>query len=189
MKRNKAVASVRAFLPHDKSLLDILDICNLNPDKSWNAWIDEEGNKLILKENKISIRKKNQSFISKTSDIYRYSNPRNFLSWSKWCMLVKGLSNNKAFSLLFLFGVDSRLRLSIIIDGLWKRNSAPLKAGVKLLYLIANNYKNMNYIDHDCCIPDVTIDNNLIKLNKILSFGLQQQNNDIVLNTCYGEHV
>lgn len=111
----KALASVQAYLPEDKEIVRILEVCDFYPINDsfggWKEWINYSHKVTFSKDKKIRISKHNSNV--KNTDLYAYSNILDIAEISKK-LLLKFDKNRVWF--LFLGG-DDRIRLKIYSDG------------------------------------------------------------------------
>ena len=149
MSKEKALASVKAFLAKNLEVVSLISLCDLYPTQdSWRKWTDHQGNFIQIHNNKKVI-----SFTSNplnqedriVTDVYFKSFPKKIFSISKWGFISFGRDNNNAFSICFLWllGHDNRLRLLTYTDGRWIKNSPPLIAGIDTLLSIIK-HKDVN---------------------------------------------
>lgn len=112
--RNKALVSLQAFLPEDKEIVRILNICEMTPGKNWRYWTNNQGLGIKISSKKtISTYAPKLQFIS---DLHFKSSPKKVASISKLVLIEDPVTS-------FLFwGRDDRLRLFVYNQG-WERIS------------------------------------------------------------------
>jgi hypothetical protein len=142
---NKKLVSIKAFLPDDKHLENIITMCNLVPTDDWKIWTDEISSLLIAKTNKnIRVKKINPLNINKqiVKDIYFKSHPKQIYNNSNVVMFVfldKNNANIPDSSFVLFVGEDKKIRLSCYIKDEWYENRPPLTAGTLTLRTIIDN--------------------------------------------------
>ncbi len=137
---HKALINVKAYLPEDKEIINIIKLCNLrNDNKNWKIWYDDLGNKLVLNKKNIKIKKYN-SFIIK--DLHHKLHPNIIINNTS--LLLINLINDFYYCLLY---TNNTIKLSIYKDNNWIENQPPLSAGIENLRLIIKNIdKNIKII-------------------------------------------
>lgn len=151
MDFKKALVNIKAFLPEDKEILKIIEVCDLEPTDDWKVWTDHYGHNLIVKNNKtVTSKTKNPiiKFPIKIKDIYFKSSARQIAYNSKWVMIslaesVQDSIPNICF--IWFLGVDNRLRLLCYMRNSWVENKMPLSSGVHTLRLIVKNFEVSGY--------------------------------------------
>ena len=134
--KQKAIASARAIIPKFDLVVELCDLVSVD---GWHRWSDEENNILhIKKDRKIEIYPCNKDDSTKvhTYDLYRKGSFETILKHSYWCMAAFG----KVDSVLWLLGVDGRLRVCCFSGGSHITNQPPLLSGIGILKLISARY-------------------------------------------------
>jgi hypothetical protein len=157
----KELISAKAFLPDEKLLEQIINTCHLKPDSNnWRVWIDDAGNKLIIKKNK-SMRlhaARMEGVTPTTTDLFFQSKPQNIARHSVWIHALTARADDTRVAYVWFMGHDLKLRLSYFIENVWNCNYPPLQSGIQTLkkviqsYLTddgknTNNYNNINGVD------------------------------------------
>lgn len=133
MTRDQALASVQAYLPDDKEIIRIINLCHLNPiddyTNGWREWKNHYSPRLIVQKNKkLTIKYKEADF--KSSDIYEYSSLNDISKMSKKLLFIDAnLAKGHCFCFLF-WGKDDRLRYRRYLDDMWFKDppiSLPLE--------------------------------------------------------------
>ena len=145
MKRKQAIESVKAFLPNDKHIEKIINICDLYPvENSWKKWTDHLGSYIKLHKNKkviayIYSSKDTSEYI--VTDLYFKSPPSSIVKISKWAFISFAQTGDiPNIIFIWFLGNDNRLRLLSYKDGIWTRNHPPLISGIKALRFIIDNF-------------------------------------------------
>ena len=163
INRETAIVNVKAFLPQDQEIIQIIDMCNLDPEgDSWYKWSDANGNYLHIKNDKTVISSKESPTKKKIriiKDIH-FKAPIDVISKnSKWALICFAESsagipqfNNilPGLNIIFIWflGIDNKLRLSTFIQNEWIENQSPLITSVTTLRTIV---KYLN-IDKYCVV-------------------------------------
>lgn len=138
----KALINVKAFLPNDKEIINIIKLCSLiNDNKNWKIWYDGFGNKVILDKNKIILKKEDNNQLIK--DIHYKLHPINIIKKSKLLLIHKFL--NEYYCLFYL---SNSLKLSHYKDG-WLQNKPPLDMGINKIRLLIQNANIIDYKKFD----------------------------------------
>jgi len=156
MKKEQAFESVKAYLPRNKEIIKIIEVCDLYPmDDSWKKWTDHLGSYIHI------FSKKNiKSFIYSpfdkseriVTDLYFKSHPNKISEISKWAFISFGKDSSVLnICFLWLLGKDNRLRLLSYSNGKWQKNYPPLISGIDTLhpiikYLNVNSYKKVDIL-------------------------------------------
>ena len=141
INRETAIVNVKAFLPEDKEIIQIIDMCNLDPDgDSWLKWSDSNGNYLHIKKDKTVVSNKDSPTKKKIrliKDIH-FKAPIDVISKnSKWALICfaessvnipsfHNISPGINIAFIWFFGIDNKLRLSTFIQNEWIENQSPL---------------------------------------------------------------
>lgn len=126
MNRKQALASLQAYLPEDKEIIKIINLCDLQPvDESsngWREWCNQYSPYIKIQKNKkIVTRWKGQDWFAPQSDLYAYACPKDIAELSKKLLFIV---DKDCFCLLF-WGNDNRFRYRRYLDGMcW--NDPPL---------------------------------------------------------------
>jgi hypothetical protein len=164
INRETAIVNVKAFLPDDKEIIPIINICNLEPKgDSWLKWSDSNGNYLHIKKDKTVVSNKESPTKNNTrliKDIH-FKAPINVISKnSKWALIcfAESLSTNAppfnnispGINIVFIWflGIDDKLRLSMFIQNEWIENQSPLITSITTLRTIVRHFD----IDKYCVI-------------------------------------
>lgn len=142
--KDKNLESVKAFLPDDLEVIQIIQICQLYPTNSWRVWVDHLGNSLVILNDKkvISLREHPLSPSDKIiTDIYQKAPPNKIAKNSKWALIAfaEGDKNNNQLCFLWMLGNDDRLRIITYVKDGWIENYPPLGCGMKTLRTIAKH--------------------------------------------------
>jgi hypothetical protein len=148
----KALASVKAYLPEDKEIVRIIEMCDLEPaGKGWRLWTDSLGHNLIIKNNKcITSKKVNpvSRYPFKIKDIHYKSSAKQISNISKWSMISLAESQENGvpnICFLWFLGFDNRLRLLCYMKDEWIENKPPLSSGINTLRTIIKNIDEISY--------------------------------------------
>jgi hypothetical protein len=146
MERIQALESVKAFLPNDKEIETIINVCNLYPiENSWRKWADNLGSYIQIQNNKKVISfsyspyDKSKRIIT---DIYFKAPPANIAKFSKWAFISFGKMDKLNVGFIWFMGHDNKLRLLFNSSGQWQRNLPPLVSGINILRLIIKHLNN-----------------------------------------------
>lgn len=116
MQRNQALASLQAFLPEDKEIVKILNLCDLHPNDTWRIWENQYSPYLKVQKNKkLVTRWKGTDFFSPKTDLYAYASPTDVAGISDKLLF---LAEDNCFCFLF-WGKDNLLRYRRRLNGLW----------------------------------------------------------------------
>ena len=142
---NRNLVSLKAFLPNDKHVENIIKMCNLSPTDDWKIWTDQNNNNIIAKKNK-TIHVKNTDINNQIlRDIYFKSHPKQIFNNSKVVMFIfieqQDVDIPERSFVLFI-GEDEKIRLSCYIKGEWSENKLPLAAGIQTLRTLID-HKNI----------------------------------------------
>ena len=99
-QRNEAFQSIKAFLPNDKIITTIIDICDLYPiEKSWRKWTDHLGNFLQVRNRRIISFSQDPSKNDKIiTDIYFKATPERLSKISSWVFISFGKDQTNSFN-------------------------------------------------------------------------------------------
>lgn len=102
--RPQKIESLKAFLPNDKEILDIINLCELKPSiNTWKEWIDIGENILYITENRKLKTKINKIKINencKVVDIYIKCKISKLLEKSIYIFII--LSKNNIYDIFLL---------------------------------------------------------------------------------------
>lgn len=126
MKRAQALASLQAYLPEDKEIIKIINLCDLYPmDESssgWRGWCNQYSPYIRVQKNKKLVTKwKGQDCFASQNDLYAYASTQEVAKFSKKLLF---LVDKNCFCLLF-WGQDDRFRYRRYFDGTYW-NDPPL---------------------------------------------------------------
>ena len=145
----KALESIKAFLPDDKLVGKIIELCDLHPiDKSWRKWTDHLGNFLQIRNKKVISFSQdplgNEEIIT---DIYFKASPNKLSQISDWAFVSFGKDQTNSFNALYMWflGRDKRLRFCSFHNGYWLKNEPPLISGVDTLRPVLKNLNVNGY--------------------------------------------
>lgn len=132
MEKTQALISLKAFLPKDQEVLQIVEFCRLVPAKTWRQWTDQMGNILSIHKNRKCniIQKKDCNFIS---DLYYKAPPKTIANKTKTALLL--ISPENEMLVLCSLGQDERLRIIRYNRG-WLSSESPLTYGLNNLKII-----------------------------------------------------
>jgi len=151
MDFKKSLINVKAFLPEDKEILKIIEVCDLEPTDDWKVWTDHNGHNLIIKNNRTATSKTTnpiERYPVKIKDIYFKASAGQIAANSKWVMVslaegIPGTVPNICF--MWFLGVDNRLRLVCYLRDAWVENKTPLSSGIHTLRHIVKNFDVSGY--------------------------------------------
>ncbi len=111
MNRKQALASLQAFLPEDKEIIKMINLCDLHPiDESpsgWRKWCNQYSPYISVQKNKkLVTRWKGQNWFATQNDLYAYSEPQQLAKMSKKLLFI---TEKDCFCLLF-WGNDNIFR-------------------------------------------------------------------------------
>ena len=148
INRETAIVNVKAFLPKDQEIIQIIDMCNLNPDgDSWLKWSDSNGNYLHIKKDKTVVSNKESPTKKKPrliKDIH-FKAPIDVISKnSKWALICFAEGSSPGLPLLnvvfiWFLGIDNKLRLSTFVQNGWIENQPPLVTSITTLRTIVKH--------------------------------------------------
>jgi hypothetical protein len=160
INRETAIVNVKAFLPEDKEIIQIIDMCNLDPDgDSWLKWSDSNGNYLYIKKDKTVVSNKESPTKKRTrliKDIH-FKAPIDVISKnSKWALIcfaetvnirqgIKSALSGINIAFIWFLGIDNKLRLTTFIQNEWIENQPPLTTGITTLRTIVKHLNISNY--------------------------------------------
>lgn len=150
----KALVSLKAFLPQDQEICKLIQLCNLQPLKDWRHWTDFLGHNLIVAESKkISIFKEHPLTPTEKiiTDIYYKSYPKQITKISKRAIIIFGEEDKHGdLCFIWLIGRDDKLRLVTFAKNQWIENYPPLSCGMKTLRFIVKQLlvEQVRSIDH-----------------------------------------
>lgn len=139
MRRNKAIESVKAFLPNDREIELAIRLCDLYPcEGSWKKWGDNQGSYIQIQGTKKLVSFTHNPLDQDEriiTDLYFKSHPQKIASISKWAFIAFGRDNNDLFNVCFIWflGKDNRLRMATLKRDKWIKNSSPLICGIDTL--------------------------------------------------------
>lgn len=144
-KRDKFLVNVRAFLPHDDQILDIIKFCKLEPTDNWRIWRDCLGYKVSITNSKrvIAIPESIKIARSYCPDIYFKSKINHIYEMSRWAMISFTKSND---IIVWLLGFDDRLRTCVYFNNDWIENMSPLACGMPTLRELISNIGKENIL-------------------------------------------
>ena len=115
MNRAQALASLQAFLPEDKEIVKIVNLCDLQPNETWRVWENQYSPYLKVQKNKKLVTLcKGTDFFSPKTDLYAYASPEDVANISDKLLF---LAEGNCFCFLF-WGKDNLLRYRRYLDGL-----------------------------------------------------------------------
>lgn len=126
MNRKQALTSLQAYLPEDKEIIKIINLCDLHPvnesSNGWREWCNQYSPYIKIQKNKkIVTRWKGQDWFASQNDLYAYACPQEIAKLSKKLLFI---ADKDCFCLLF-WGNDNRFRYRRYFDGMcW--NDPPL---------------------------------------------------------------
>jgi hypothetical protein len=140
MNRQQALASLQAFLPEDKEIIKIINLCDLYPINGWRTWQNEYSPYIQIKQDKtIKVYNKEEVFPSSKKDLYIYANTKEVASISKRLLFIETCNNNLSF---LFWGRDNRLRCRRYVNDIYL-NSPPLIHSIDDLRILIKN-ENIN---------------------------------------------
>lgn len=142
----KQIVSLTAFLPEDKDVLDIIQLCHLYPVESWKNWTDYLGWTLGIADNKKVIIHRDLPFSYDEyfiTDLFYKSHPSKLFSNSSKVVIALADSNKNDTAFVWLLGKDKRLRMATF-SGKWIENISPLLSGMKTLRIVLKALKEEN---------------------------------------------
>lgn len=148
MDCRKAIVNVQAYLPDDKEIIKIIELCNLRPiEDDWRKWQDNCGNILFIRKNKIITTIKKSVFLKKEpiiTDIHFKASVDRIAKNSKFAMVSfakskdnKSLLQNICF--IWFLSNENKLRLLVFMRNEWIENQFPLCSGIKTLRTFVKN--------------------------------------------------
>jgi hypothetical protein len=144
IKHKRLLSSLKAFLPNDKEIIQIIKYCQLSPvDKAWDKWQDIAGNTLNisrLKNISVKIIEKHPKEKQKITDIHLKSPPKSIFKRSPYCLI--SLDKNDTLYLLMLD--NDKIRYSIF-NKQWLENEFPITSNIKFLRVFFKNIKIQDY--------------------------------------------
>lgn len=164
INRETAIVNVKAFLPKDQEIIQIIDMCNLDPDgDSWLKWSDSNGNYLHIKKDKTVVSNKDSPTKKRTrliKDIH-FKAPIDVISKnSKWALIcfaessatntppyyiINNISPGLNIAFIWFLGIDNKLRLSTFIQNEWIENQPPLITSITTLRTIVKHLNINKY--------------------------------------------
>lgn len=135
----KALESIKAFLPNDKLVGVIIELCDLHPvAKSWRKWTDHLGNFLQVHNNKKVVSSAQDPMghdETIVTDVYFKAAPNKLSRISNWAFVSFGKDQTNAYNTLYAWflGMDNRLRFCSFHNGTWLKNEPPLISGTDTL--------------------------------------------------------
>jgi len=139
MNKLQALESLKAFLKEEYNLLNIIELCHLEPQRidSWRYWVDDVGNTISI------IKNKQRLFIDaehkvKITDLFYKSYPKDLILKSKQQLILYSSKDNCI--IIFLLGNDNRLRV-IQYNSAWEIKQ-PLSYGISLLQKVVKTLIN-----------------------------------------------
>jgi len=139
---NKHFASLRAFIPNDSYVLDIIKLCNLQHTDNWNTWIDEYNNELFINKNKQILININPTFDNQkfeTKDLYLKAKVNKLSEINKFSLI--SIKDNKYY--MWMLDKNNIIRLCIYIDDILMETQPILISGIHNLKLIVS-YLNVD---------------------------------------------
>ncbi|HVI39650.1 MAG TPA: hypothetical protein VM577_03235 [Anaerovoracaceae bacterium] len=139
---DKSLTSLKAFLPDDQEIEEIIRLCQLYPTISWKYWTDHLGHTLSVLENKKVVILKEHP-LSPTekiiTDIYHKALPNRIATNSSHVLIAFGEGDKQAYQAAFVWflGKDNRLRMSNFSKNEWIENTSPLSSGMKSLRVVS----------------------------------------------------
>lgn len=145
MNRQKAIESIKAFLPNDTEIDSIIECCDLYPVYgTWRKWTDNLGSFIQAHNNKKVVSFTNNPLDQEDhiiTDIYFKAHPKTIASISNWAFISFGRDNDDQFNICFIWflGSDNRLRMVTLRKDEWIKNSPPLICGIDIIRPIIKN--------------------------------------------------
>src|SRR3990172_12676528 len=124
LSKERLLESVKAFLPQDQEIEQIIKICDLVPYNSWISWKDSVNHSLNIKKDKTVLSYKTikvgncvDSNNVEIRDLYHKSSPWLLSKNSKYSFISFAESVTTASNICFIFflGNDNKLRMSSFI--------------------------------------------------------------------------
>ena len=134
MNLKDALVNVRAFLPEDKEIIDIIAKCNLYPE-GWTKWISASGSYIKISQDnkKLSIKKSNNI---DCSNLYAKANPKKTIKISSCAVIYQDIDLNILF-----YGNDGIIRF-IVFSKDKIISKSPIDAGLGCLRFLIKNLRN-----------------------------------------------
>lgn len=146
--REKLINSVKAFLPRDKEVVNIIRLCDLFPTTSWKFWIDSFGNTLRVHDNKQLSWKKSKITSGIVTDIFIKSHPVKIANKSYWSFFYFDQED----IYIYFFGKDNKLRLVHYHKDRWKKNIPPLTKGIRHLRLAIATINSPGFFEKESAV-------------------------------------
>lgn len=141
MNYAKSLTSLKAFLPHQKYIIDIIKYCQLKHSKEdWKIWQDNYGNLLCLdykRDAKIELNDNTNLQIISSKDLYFKANIKKISSITKYSLIAIG--GKKYY--IWMLGNDDILRFCKYENDILVENQSILKSGLKNLETIITHAK------------------------------------------------
>ncbi len=142
MLREQALASLQAFLPEDKEIIKIINLCDLHSNNTWRVWENQYSPYLKIQKNKklVTLKKESDIFSLKT-DLYAYASPIDVADISNKLLLL--IDEDR---LCFLFwGKDDLFRYRQFQNGMWCHDS-PLVLPIEDIRTFVKHEKIEGYL-------------------------------------------
>ena len=150
ISKEKAMVNVKAFLPDDEEIIDIIRLCDLSPDNDWKRWVDSNGNALTIQNNKKIITQKEK--LSKNNnlikDIHLKASANQISDVSKLALFAQAEATTGNFAnicFIWFWGEDDRIRHLCFMRNEWVENQPPLNAGLLSLRALIRNKNISDY--------------------------------------------
>lgn len=142
----KSIISLRAFLPDDQEIENIIRLCHLRPTISWKHWTDHLGHTLSILENrKVIILKDHPLSPSEKiiTDIYHKAPPNKIAANSSHAIIAFAEGDKQSYHAAFIWflGKDNKLRMCNFSKNEWIENTSPLYSGMKTLRIVSKQIK------------------------------------------------
>lgn len=138
MSYTKNLISLKAFLPNNKYIIDIVKYCGLKDTNDWKIWIDDYGNILSVDYKRHTKIKLNQNIDLQTinsKDLYFKANIKDLARINK-CAVIS-TSENSYY--IWMLDENNILRLCYYLNDILMENQPVLISGLKNLKIIMDN--------------------------------------------------
>ncbi|KKN66644.1 hypothetical protein LCGC14_0469790 [marine sediment metagenome] len=155
MQKDRALESVKAFLPNDNEIETIIKVCDLYPvENSWRKWTDHLGSYIQIHNNKKIVSFAHSPYDKSeriATDLYFKSPPETISKLSEWAFISFGKNNEDILNICFIWflGANNRLRLLSYSNNKWQRNYPPLISGIDTLRPIIRSFDIASYRQAD----------------------------------------
>lgn len=136
----KNLVNIKAFLPNEKYVIDIIKFCQLKHTDNWKIWQDDYGNILSIDRKRYHSIKLNQNINLQTvdsKDLYCKANIKKLSSINKYSLIA--IKDDIIY--LWMLDENNILRLCMYVNDILMENQPVLNSGIRNLKIIIENSK------------------------------------------------